>query len=181
MILFSIGHSTRALEELIGALRAHRIQVVADVRSSPTSARYPHFNRTNLYTALPKAGITYRWLGKVLGGYRKKIRPDSPHSALHSPGFRNYADHMESEEFRQGMAKLLKLADKKRVAYMCAERLWWRCHRSLISDYLTAIGGVGVVHILDEKKTEPHRLSPRARVSGDRLVYDLGESGRLLP
>lgn len=179
MTIFTIGHSTRTLDELIAILRAHRIEVVADVRSFPTSARYPQFNRAMLSAELPQAGITYRWLGKVLGGYRKKTRKDSPHSALRSPGFRNYADHMEAEDFALGIKKLLKLAEKKRVAYMCAERLWWRCHRSLISDHLTGVCGVEVVHILDEKKTEPHRLHRTARVADGRLVYDVGETGQL--
>lgn len=179
MTIFTIGHSTRTLEQLVAALRAHHIQVLADVRSFPTSARYPQFNRAALSAALPRAGITYHWLGKVLGGYRKKTRSDSPHTALRSPGFRNYADHMETEAFGQGIQKLLKLAEKKRVAYMCAERLWWRCHRSLISDHLSALRGVEVVHILDEKRTEPHRLSRAARVAQGRLLYDVGASGKL--
>lgn len=190
MTIFTVGHSTRTLEELIAVLRAHRIEVVADVRSFPTSARHPQFHRATLSAELPRASITYRWLGRVLGGYRKKTRPDSPHTALRSPGFRNYADHMETEEFGQGIKKLLKLAENapqahppragKRVAYMCAERLWWRCHRSLISDYLAAVCGVEVIHILDEKKTEPHRLHPTARLADGRLVYDVGETRKLL-
>lgn len=180
MTLWTIGHSTRTLDELIAALRAHRIEVLADVRSFPTSARYPQFNRAHLSAELPRVGISYCWLGKVLGGYRKQTRPDSPHTALRSEGFRNYADHMEREEFRQGIKKLLPLAAKQRVAYMCAERLWWRCHRSLLSDYLAVLCDVEVVHILDEKKSEPHRLHRTARVAQGQLVYDVGESGKLL-
>jgi uncharacterized protein (DUF488 family) len=168
------------LAELIAALEAHRIEVLADVRSFPTSARFPHFNQASLAAELPRADIRYQALGKLLGGYRKKTRPDSPHTALHSAGFRNYADHMEGEEFRSGIKKLLKLAEKKRVAYMCAERLSWRCHRSLISDYLTALCGVEVIHIHDEKKTEPHRLHRTARLTSGRLLYDVGESRKLL-
>lgn len=178
--LWTIGHSTRTLEELIAALQAHGIGVLCDVRSFPVSTRHPHCNRENLSEALPRAGISYHWMGKLLGGYRKKTRPDSPHTALRSAGFRNYADHMETEDFRQGIQELLGLAEKRRVAYMCAERLWWRCHRSLISDYLTALCAVAVMHILDEAKTEPHRFSRLARVCDDHLVYDLGQAPALL-
>lgn len=178
--MWTIGHSTRSLEELIAVLQAHAIEVLADVRSFPTSARHPHFDEKVLAAELPPVGIAYQGLGKLLGGRRRKTRADSPHTALRSPGFRNYADHMEREEFRQGVGKLLKLAENKRTAYMCAERLWWRCHRSLISDYLTAVCGVAVIHIHDEKKTEPHRLHRTARVAEGQLVYDVGESGKLL-
>lgn len=180
MTLWTIGHSTRTLEEFIAALRAHEIDLLADVRSFPTSTRHPHFNQKVLAGELPPAGIAYHGLGRQLGGRRRKTRADSPHTALSSAGFRNYADHMETVEFRQGVDKLLKLAENSRIAYMCAERLWWRCHRSLISDYLTAIHGVEVIHIHDEKKSEPHRLHRTARVVEDQLIYDVGESGRLL-
>lgn len=183
MTVWTTVHSTRALAELLAALKAHGIEALCDVRSFPTSARYPQFNRENLEVELPKAGVVYHWLGKELGGYRKKSRPSrglgTPHTALRSSGFRNYADYMQTESFQEGIRKLRALATEKRAAYMCAERLWWRCHRSLISDYLTAVGGVEVVHILDEKKTEPHRLSKFARVSSGRLLYDVGQTGDL--
>jgi uncharacterized protein (DUF488 family) len=180
MRLWSIGHSTRSLEELITALRAHHIiEALADVRSFPRSARHPQFNEENLARELPRAGIAYCWLGKELGGYRKRTRPDSSHTALRSAGFRHYADHMETDEFKRGVEALLELAARQPTAYMCAERLWWRCHRSLLSDYLTAIRGVQVIHIHDEKKAEPHRLHRTVRVAAGRLVYDVGESTRL--
>ncbi len=179
MRIWTIGHSTRTFEELLAALQAHQIEVLADVRSFPTSRRWPQFDKTNLETALPGAGIRYLWL-KALGGYRKKARPDSPHTALRTQGFRNYADHMETEEFRRGIEELLALAANQRVAYMCAERLWWRCHRSLISDYLSALCRVEVVHILDENKTESHRLHRTGRITDGRLVYDVGETGSLI-
>lgn len=179
MTLWTIGHSTSTLAELIAALRAQGIELLCDVRSFPQSARHPQFNRENLMEALSPSGIAYEWLGKSLGGYRKKMRADSPHTALRSPGFRYYADHMETEEFRQGISELLGLAEARRVAYMCAERLWWRCHRSLISDYLVAVCGVEVLHILDEKKTEPHRLSRFARLAAGQLCYDVAQPGNL--
>jgi uncharacterized protein (DUF488 family) len=180
MTLWTIGHSTRTLEELLAALQAHQTHVLVDVRSFPTSARYPQFNRDSLESNLTEAGISYCWLGKALGGYRKKTGPDSPHTALRSAGFRNYADHMESAEFAEGIEELLKLAEARRVAYMCAERLWWRCHRSLISDYLAGLRGVEVIHIVDESKTEPHRLHRVARVVEGRLVYDVGITKALI-
>ncbi len=180
MTLWSIGHSTRSLDELTAALRVHRIEAVADVRSFPISARHPQFNREHLAATLPKSEIDYAWLGATLGGYRKKKRPDSPHVALRNQGFRNYADHMETEEFAEGIQELLKLVEKHRVAYMCAERLWWRCHRSFVSDHLIALCGAEVVHILDEKKSEPHHLHRTARVADGKLIYDVGETRRLL-
>lgn len=179
MRLWSIGHSTRSLETLIAALRAHHIEALADVRSFPRSARHPQFNEETLACELPRAGLAYVWLGKELGGYRKQRNPDSPHTALPSAGFRNYADHMETQEFKRGVEALLELAGRQPTAFMCAERLWWRCHRSLLSDYLTAIVGAEVIHIHDEKKTEPHPLHRTARVAAGRLVYDVGESARL--
>ena len=104
---------------------------------------------------------------------------DSPHTALRNAGFRHYADYMESEAFREGIHELLESAKSQRVAYLCAEQLWWRCHRSLISDYLAAVRGVEVIHIFDEKKTEPHRPSKFVRVESGRLIYDVGETSGL--
>jgi uncharacterized protein (DUF488 family) len=129
MIIHTVGHSTRSLAELIALLQENRMEVLADIRSFPTSARYPHFNQEVLAKELPAAGVAYAWLGKTLGGYRKKSDPNSPHTALRSPGFRNYADHMATKEFSAGIEELLSLAKTTRVAVLCAERLWWRCHR----------------------------------------------------
>jgi len=171
--IFTIGHSTRQLEELLRLLKEHGIEVLADIRAFPTSTRFPHFNREVLSRRLPQAGITYRWRGKALGGYRRQSNPNSPHTALRSPGFRNYADYMDSPEFALGIEKLLKLAAKKRVAIMCAERLWWRCHRAFVSDYLSACCGVEVIHILDAGKTAPHRRHRAARLHAGKLVYDV--------
>jgi len=177
---WTIGHSTRSLDELVEILKAHRIERLADVRSFPASTRHPQFHRENLERELPPHGIEYHWLGKELGGYRKRRRADSPHVALRSPGFRNYADYMEAAEFHAGIETLTALARQAPLTYMCAERLWWRCHRSLISDYLAALCGVEVLHILDEKKTEAHRLHRTARVWEGRLIYDRGETAVLL-
>ncbi len=173
MKIFTVGHSTRSLQELIGLLNENAIQVLADVRSFPSSRRYPHFNRDPLSHRLAEAGIRHEWLGRELGGYRKKANPDSPHCALRSPGFRNYADHMASAEFASGIETLRAITSHSRVAIMCAERLWWRCHRSLVSDYLVACCGDEILHILEEDTTERHRLHRTARLAEGRLVYDV--------
>ena len=180
MVIYTIGHSTRTLGELIGLLKENNIELLADVRSYPASARHPQFNRENLALRLPDFSIEYGWLGKELGGFRKTRDPNSPHTALRSPGFRNYADHLATEEFAQGIETLLQLARSERVALMCAELLWWRCHRSLLSDYLTTRCGIEVVHILKEKKREPHRLHRAARLVDGKLVYDVEEQPPLL-
>ena len=181
MTLYTLGHSTRTLAELLDLLQEFSIQLLADIRSFPASRRHPQFNKENLELVLPENGIEYVWLGKELGGYRKKLGPASPHTALRSPGFRNYADYMTTaSDFQDGISRLLALAATKRVAYMCAELLWWRCHRSLVSDYLTACRGVEVIHILKSGKTEPHRLHSAARLAVGKLIYDRGEQGRLL-
>ncbi len=181
LTIYTIGHSTRSLDELIGLLKEHEVEVLADIRSFPRSARHPHFNQELLSQRLPEAGIDYRWLGKELGGYRTQKDTNSPHTALRSPGFRNYADHMPSKEFGLGIEELLRLAGKQRLAVMCAELLWWRCHRALVSDYLSAYRKVEILHILEKGKTQPHRLHRAARVIDGRLVYDVkAQQGQLL-
>jgi len=171
MHLFTIGHSNRSLSELISLLRENKIEVLIDVRSWPTSKKYPHFNRENLSESLKAEGIRYLWLGKELGGYRKDGLGDcSPNKAWDSIGFRNYADHTLSEEFRRGIELLLKYAERWRVAYMCAEKFYWRCHRRIISDYLVAKGHQ-VTHIIDRQETRKHRLTRFARIVNGRLTY----------
>ena len=167
--LYTIGHSTRPLDDLISTLQAHSIRTLVDIRSFPMSRRLPHFNRDSLEKALPQAGVKYVWL-KELGGRRKKIRDDSPNIALRSPSFRNYADYMLTPEFEHGMTELLKLAEQGRTAYMCAERVYFRCHRMLVSDWLVAHGHE-VLHIDNEKPPRPHRLNPEARLTDGQLIY----------
>jgi uncharacterized protein (DUF488 family) len=167
--LYTIGHSTRSLDELISALRAHSIQTLVDIRSFPMSRRLPHFNRESLEQSLPQAGIQYVWM-KDLGGMRKKIRDDSPNLALRNPSFRNYADHMLTPEFQRAISELLRLADQSRTAYMCAERVYFRCHRMLVSDWLVAHGHE-VLHIDAEGPTRPHKLTPEARLVDDQVIY----------
>jgi len=171
--LYSIGHSTRTLEELVRALAGYGIATLADVRSFPMSRRLPHFNRESLEHELPKRGIAYFWM-KELGGRRKKVLKDSPNVALRNESFRNYADYMMTAEFAEGIERLLEIADRGKTAYMCAERVYFQCHRMLISDYLVAHGHT-VLHIDDEKHPlREHKLMAEARLVDGKLVYDGG-------
>jgi uncharacterized protein (DUF488 family) len=169
LTLYTIGHSTRSLDELIDALRAHGIQTLVDVRAFPMSRRLPHFNRESLEASLPAAGIEYRWM-PALGGRRKKQRDDSPNTALRNDQFRNYADYMLTPEFQAAVGEVLELAASRPTAVMCAERVWFRCHRMLISDYVVAHGN-RVLHIDDSKPPREHKLTADARVRDGVLVY----------
>lgn len=169
MRIWTIGHSTRTIDEFISLLQANQIRLLADVRSLPGSKRYPQFNKETLANALGKAGILYKHFPE-LGGRRKPSK-DSLNTAWRNASFRGYADYMETEEFHKGLKRLLDLAvDAGPAAVMCAEAVWWRCHRSLISDYLKA-RGIEVVHILDANKTEPHPYTSAARVVNGKLSY----------
>jgi uncharacterized protein (DUF488 family) len=167
--LFTIGHSTRSLDEVIDALRAHSIRTLVDIRSIPMSRRLPHFNRESLEKALPEAGIRYLWM-KELGGRRKKSLEDSPNVALRNDSFRNYADYMLTAGFEAGIAELLKIAERSNAAYMCAERVYFRCHRMLVSDWLVAHGNE-VMHIDDATPPRAHKLMPEARLMDGKLIY----------
>lgn len=167
--LYTIGHSTRTLDELIAALQAHQIQTLVDIRAFPMSRRLPQFNRDSLEQTVPAAGIRYVWM-KALGGYRKKILEESPNIALRNDSFRNYADYMLTPEFEQAMADLLALAESSRTAYMCAERLYFRCHRMLVSDWLVAHGHE-VLHIDGAGPVRPHTLTAEGRMVDGRLIY----------
>ena len=173
MKLFTVGHSSRSLDDLIAVLRAHGIEELCDVRAYPGSRRFPQFQRASLEAALPDAGIRYAWMGRGLGGQRKSGRADSPHTAIEEEGFRNYADHMESEEFVAAVDDLL--AREGAVALMCAERDPAHCHRSYLSDFLVGVRGVEVIHVRDATETTAHARNPLSRVDGSRLVYDLGQ------
>jgi len=140
-----------------------------DIRAFPMSRRLPHFNRESLERSLPEQGIRYIWI-KALGGYRKATRKDSPHTALRNASFRNYADYMESEEFRHGVETLVQAASARRTAMMCAEGLWWQCHRRLVSDFLLA-RGLEVEHIMPNGQLKPHVLTPGAVVADGRVTY----------
>jgi uncharacterized protein (DUF488 family) len=183
--IYTVGHSTRTLDELIAALQAHEIGVLADIRAYPASRRMPYFQgpqfppfmtreegeqQEALETTLPRAGIEYRWL-RELGGRRKKIRDDSPNLALRSPTFRNYADYMMTPEFEAAIGALLQLAAIKRTCIMCSERqVYWHCHRMLVSDYL-ALHGHEVLHIDNEKPAKPHRITAEASFVEGQVIY----------
>jgi uncharacterized protein (DUF488 family) len=172
--LFTIGHSTRLLQELIEVLHAHSIQVLVDIRSLPMSRRFPYFNREVLLKSLADERIRYLWL-KSLGGRRNKICDHSPNLGLRNASFRNYADYMMTEEFRHGVSELVALAEEARTAYMCAERVYFRCHRMLVSDWLVA-HGYEVCHIDGRGPWKAHQLTPEARLVDGQVLY----SGDLL-
>ena len=172
--VYTIGHSTRTLDELVAALQAHRIATLVDIRAFPMSRRLPHFNRESLEVELPKHGIAYVWM-KELGGRRKKIRNDSPNIGLRNDSFRNYADYMLTPEFGQAVARLLELAERGNAAIMCAERMYFQCHRMLVSDYLTAHGHT-VLHIDDDTHPpRPHKLMAEAHLENGQLLYNAQE------
>jgi uncharacterized protein (DUF488 family) len=164
--IWTIGHSTRSIEDFISLLKKNGIELLADVRSLPGSKRYPQFNKETLAESLNAHGIRYEHFPE-LGG-RRKPNADSPNTAWRNASFRGYADYMETEEFHKGVERLLGLA--RSTAIMCAEAVWWRCHRSLISDYLKA-DDVEVMHILDANKIEPHPFTSAARIVNGELSY----------
>jgi uncharacterized protein (DUF488 family) len=167
--VWTIGHSTRKIDEFVSLLKENGIKLVADVRMFPGSRRYPQFGREALAESLGKHGIRYEHFPE-LGG-RRKAKPDSKNTAWRNESFRGYADYMETEDFRKGIERLSDLAKKMGpTAIMCAEAVWWRCHRSLISDYLKA-RGVEVLHILDHDKVEEHPFTSAARIVDGALSY----------
>jgi len=165
----TIGHGTRELTEVIAMLTGADIRTLVDVRQFPGSRRNPQFTATPFAAALSDAGIGYIHLAG-LGG-RRRADPDSRHTALRIPAFRAYADHLTTKAFAADYACLLEIATGSPTAIMCAERLWWRCHRRLIADRLT-VDGWTVTHLLGPKKQEPHRMWGTARVEGGELIYD---------
>ena len=169
-VLYTVGHSTRSFDELLELLRAHGVTQLADVRTVPKSRRYPHFAIDALSRSLPAAGIAYRHF-PGLGGLRKPRR-DSPNSAWRNEGFRGYADYMGTGEFEQALDDLLEFASstKQHTVIMCAEAVWWRCHRQLVADALVA-RGVEVRHIMTTASAPAHRLSDFARVDEGKVSY----------
>ena len=171
--IWTIGHSTRTIEEFIEALRAHGIKLVADIRLLPGSKRYPQFNRERLAKYLTDHAIGYEHFPE-LGG-RRKPRTDSRNTAWRNEAFRGYADYTETAEFPRGIARLRQIAERHgAIAIMCAEAVWWRCHRSLIADYLKA-QGIEVIHIMDANKTEPHPFTSAAKIVDGTLDYSAAE------
>jgi uncharacterized protein (DUF488 family) len=166
--IWTVGHSSRTLEAFLEILAAHRIGAIADVRRFPGSRRYPWFASQALADSLPAHGIAYEWIPQ-LGG-RRRVQPGSPNGGWRNASFQGYADHLASAEFEDGLGRALALAARARTALMCAEALWWQCHRALISDVLK-FRGFEVTHILDAVKDVPHTYSSPARVDRGRLEY----------
>ena len=169
LTIATIGHGTRELDEVIAMLAAARVRTLVDVRQFPGSRRNPQFTATPFAAALAAAGIDYVHLAG-LGG-RRRADPASRHTALRIPAFRAYADHLTSDAFAADYARLREIAADSPTAIMCAERLWWRCHRRLIADRLT-VDGWAVTHLLASQKQEPHRMWGTARVVDGQLIYD---------
>jgi uncharacterized protein (DUF488 family) len=167
--IWTIGHSTYPLEKLITMLKSFSIQLLIDVRMFPGSRRYPQFNKETLATALLHNDINY--LHMVNLGGRRKPKADSKNTGWRNESFRGYADYMETDSFNAAIIKLQELAKKQKTCYMCSEALWWRCHRSLVSDYLKHDGWT-VIHIMDVGKSQEHSYTSPARIVGDRLVYN---------
>jgi len=169
--LFTIGHSTRSFDEFLSLLREFKIDTLIDIRRYPGSRRLPHFNRQSLEKALPAAGIEYLWL-EDLGGRRSGPGiAESLNPGLKHPAFRHYADYMQTERFRSVILRLMSIASEKTAAIMCAEKLFWKCHRRLLSDYLVT-QGILVEHIMESGRLQPHKLSDSAVVTPDlRVIY----------
>jgi uncharacterized protein (DUF488 family) len=171
-VVFTVGHSTRALDDFIALLTAHGVQRLVDVRTVPRSRHNPQFNRDTLPQALRASGIGYVHMAG-LGGLRKP-RPDSVNAAWRNLSFRGYADYMQTAEFAESLCELMASANKEQLALMCAEAVPWRCHRSLIGDALLA-HAVAVEEIADAKRRTPHRLTPFAVVDGTTVTYPAGD------
>lgn len=173
--VYTIGHGTKTFEEFIRILKHYGIEIVADVRSFPASRRHAHFSGAYLEGELPSVGMSYLWC-RALGGVRKRGLGDrSPNMALKNESFRNYADYMLSRGFQESVALLLKIVQKNKVCLLCAETLPFRCHRWILSDYLTALG-TEVVHLMDTRKCEVHKMSRWAVVRDGRVIYDKAET-----
>jgi uncharacterized protein (DUF488 family) len=167
--IWTIGHSTRPFEEFTAMLHSFKIEEVADIRSYPGSRKFPQFNKEALQISLPETKIQYIHL-KGLGG-RRKANPDSKNTSWRHLAFRGYADYMETEPFKKEIKELERIALKKRTAYMCSEAVWWRCHRSMVSDYLK-VSGWKVMHIIGIGKEDEHPYTAPARVVDGTLSYE---------
>jgi uncharacterized protein (DUF488 family) len=173
-IAYTVGHGARELEEFLAVLRSATIHLLVDVRMFPGSRRHPHFSKGSLEVALPGNGVRYSWRGEALGG-RRKAAEKSRHFAWRNDSFRAYADHMDTELFRNALKELEgEAASGTRLAVMCAETLWWKCHRRLIADAL-ALDGLEVVHLIGEHDHQPHKLHESVRLDEHGLAaYDVG-------
>jgi uncharacterized protein (DUF488 family) len=175
MRLHTVGHSTHRIEIFFGLLEQHQIESLVDVRSYPSSKRWPQFNQDPLRESCERAAIEYRWV-KELGG-RRRSAADSINDGWEHPAFRAYADHIAGAIGQAALVELIAIATAKRSAIMCSEGLWWQCHRRIISDYM-ALRGWEVVHIMPDGKPAPHRITPFALVSGEIVVYRTADAER---
>lgn len=175
-VVFTVGHSTRSLDDFVHLLHLHRVELVVDVRTVPRSRHNPQFSQETLPASLEAARIAYAQM-PGLGGLRHS-RQDSANSGWRNASFRGYADYMQTSEFEENLRRLMELASTQRIVLMCAEAVPWRCHRSLIADALL-LHGIDVEHIISATRTQPHRLTPWAKVEGNRIVYpgEAAESG----
>jgi len=177
-MLLTFGHGAASVEQMISLLRDAEVSVLVDVRTVPGSRRHPHVARAELRRWLPEAGISYRW-EKRLGGLRTPD-PDSPDVAFNIDSLRGYAGHMRTAAFLTAVDQVLTVASVRGTAVMCAESLWWRCHRRMLADFVTAVRGVPVWHLMHDGRLEEHRLSPGLRLRDDGLlVYDGGQQSLL--
>ena len=174
VVLFTVGHGTRSTAQLAAVVRSAAVERVVDVRRHPGSRRHPHLSRDRLARDLPSLGVAYEWWGEELGGRRRRASP-SRHPAWRNDAFGGYADHMDTDGFRRAFDRLVAgLASAPPTAVMCAETLWWRCHRRLIAD-AAVLAGTAVIHILDEGKSAAHPLHPSVRADdAGRPIYDGG-------
>jgi uncharacterized protein (DUF488 family) len=170
MVLYTIGHSTHPIETFLDLLAQHEIAALVDVRSFPSSRRWPQFNHDQLKASVQSIQVAYEWC-RVLGGRRHSSLHDSPHTAWQHAAFRAYADYADTAEFAAGIAHLGESAAVRRSVIMCSEGLWWRCHRRVIADHLK-IRGWDVRHIMPNGKLAPHSLPAFARVDDGRIIYD---------
>lgn len=168
----TVGHGTLSAAAFADLVTAAGIDAVLDVRRYPGSRRHPHFETDAMASWLAAAGTAYRWV-PTLGG-RRKLNPGSANTGLHNLQFRAYADYMAQDEFVEGVEDVVATAADRRVAVMCSEAVWWRCHRRLLADHLMLVEGRVVEHLFHDGRLAAHPITPEARVTGDRVVYDLG-------
>lgn len=166
--IWTIGHSTHSIRKFIDMLEAFNIQVLVDIRRLPGSRKFPHFGQNPLKESLRENGIDYLYLPALTG--RRKTKKDSQNTGWRNLSFRGYADYMETHEFLKGIQELTCIASERHTAFMCAEAVWWRCHRSLVADYLKASGWT-VIHITDIKQSSMHPYTSVANIKNGKLTY----------
>lgn len=166
--LWTIGHSTHSIETFIEMLQGADIRVLADIRRLPGSRKYPHFNQEELELTLSRHGIRYVYIPELTG--RRKVQPESKNTAWRNRSFQGYADYMETSEFMHGINTLMRIAEEYRTAIMCAEAVWWRCHRSMVADYFKSVGWT-VIHITGVNQSRLHPYTGAANVSEGKLNY----------